>query len=264
MVNHKSIIKYISLFFVALIFIAAGFSCQTPAAPAETPSAPPASSTPAPSTPAPTPTPSPAPAPVVTPSAKITGVTGEVMVKRASADVWIKAEVGMNLEAGDSIKTSENSTATILFFEGSTTELSKNTEIRISELSVKQGTMSTTIKIRQEIGKTKNRVEKLIDPASQYEIETPTGAAIARGSANEVVVYSNGTTTILNIEGNWYALVNGQLIPIPQSMVIWLFQGGSFSVSDPGSGIGGTAGGSGGDSGGSEQYPDGGDGPPIG
>jgi len=167
----------------------------------------------------------------------------------------------MNLEAGDSIKTSENSTATILFFEGSTTELSKNTEIRISELSVKQDTMSTTIKIRQEIGKTKNRVEKLIDPASQYEIETPTGAAIARGSTNEVVVYSDGTTTILNIEGNWYALVNGQLIPIPQSMVIWLFQGGSFSISDSGSGIGGSAGGSG-DSGGREGPQDG-DGPPV-
>lgn len=247
MANMRGSFRYTLLLFIAMTLLAVSIGCQAPAAPAVTPT--PVSSNPTPSQ-SPTALPPPPPAPVVVPSAKITGLTGEVTVKKLTATSWVKAEVGMSLEPNDSIKTAKGSTATILYFEGSITELHENTEIRISELSFNKDTKSTTVKLWQQVGKTTNRVEKLIDPASQYEVDTPTGAAIARGSASEIVVYKNGTTTILNIEGKWYALVNGQLIPIPQSMVMWLFQGSSFTISDPGSGIGGTAGG--GDSG-SEQ-----------
>jgi hypothetical protein len=260
MSNRRGSFRYILVFLFVATLLAAGFGCQAPAAPAVTPT--PVSSNPTPA-PVPVTPPPPPPAPTVIPSAKITGLTGEVTIKKLAAANWSKAEVGMNLESNDSIKTAKSSTATILYFEGSITELHENTEIRISELSFNKDTKSTSVKLWQQVGKTTNRVEKLVDPASQYEVDTPTGAAIARGSASEIVVYKDGSTTILNIEGKWYALVNGQLIPIPQSMVMWLFQGSSFSISDPGSGTGGTTGGGGSSNESEEGNGDFYDGPPV-
>ncbi len=237
--------KYIAIVIFILVLLAVNYGCNTPSTPASTSPPPPTQSI-TPPTPTPPPVP---PTPTIIPSAKITSAIGDVQIKRASATTWIKAESGMTLEIGDSIKTSKSSTCAILYFEGSITELNENTEIRISELSVNRDTRATTVKIKQEIGKTKNRVEKLIDPASQYQVDTPNGAAIARGSISEIQVYKNGTTTILNIEGNWYVLVGTQLIPIPQSTVMWLFEGG-FTPADSGSGL---LGGGGGDGSGQEN-----------
>ncbi len=162
--------------------------------------------------------------------------------------MWVKAEVGASLKPGDSIKTSKDSKALILFFEGSTIELSPETEIRISELSTNSETKSTTIKLWQEIGTTKSRVEKLVDPASLYQIDTELAAAVVRGSIGEITVFPSGYTTISNIEGNWYALVKGQLLTIPEGFTFIILTDGSYyfsaySSTGPGSASRGGAGG---------------------
>jgi len=171
------------------------------------------------------------------------------LIKKAATDVWIKAEVDSSLEPGDSIKTSEDSTALILFFEGSTIELNPETEIRISELGINNETKSTTIELWQEIGKTRSRVEKLVDPASKYQINTKLAAAVVRGSIAEVTVFPSGYTTILNVEGNWYVLVKGQLLVIPEGYTFVILTGGDYyftAYSDTGPGSsGGSRGGRG-------------------
>jgi hypothetical protein len=159
----------------------------------------------------------------------ISVVSGEVFVMKAGVDTWSKASPGMTLEAGDRIKTGSGSNALITFFEGSTIELEADTEIGVTDLGIAEGTGSTAIKLHQEIGKTTNRVKKLVGPASTYEIETPDGAAVVRGSVGDVIVTEGNSTTIINRQGQWSAIVDGKEIPIPQGYKL-TFKRGQLKV----------------------------------
>jgi len=146
----------------------------------------------------------------------ISVVSGEVMVMKAGADTWSQVSPGMALGTGDRIKTGPGSNAVITFFEGSTIELAADTEVGVAELGIAEGTGSTAVKLQQQIGKTTSRVQKLVDPASRYEIETPDGAAVVRGSVGDVIVTEGNSTTIINRQGQWWAIFCGREISIPQ------------------------------------------------
>lgn len=174
----------------------------------------PAPAPPAEVSPAPTPPPSP-PTPAPTQLTMLSITEGKVFVMRSGTDTWVEARVGMTLEVGDSIKAGPNSSAQITFFEGSTIELDADTVIEVAALDLATDTGSTTILIRQEMGKTVSRVEKLADPASRYEVETPAGVAAVRGSTVVVYVGEDGTTFICNIRGYILAIAQGVELPIP-------------------------------------------------
>jgi hypothetical protein len=152
-------------------------------------------------------------------------VSGEVMVMKVGAGTWSQVSPGTALGTGDRIKTGSGSNAVITFFEGTTIELAADTEIGVAELGVAEGTGSTAIKLRQQIGKTTSRVQKLVDPASRYEIETPDGAAVVRGSVGDVIVTEGNSTTIVNKQGQWFAIFNGLWISIPQGYQITFVHG---------------------------------------
>jgi hypothetical protein len=140
---------------------------------------------------------------------------GSVSVMKAGTGSWIEAQVGMSLEVGDSIKTGDDSSAEITFFDGSTMELQAGTEIEIASLGIST-TGSTTITLEQTIGNTISRVTKILDPASRYEVETPTGVVAVRGSAMQVYVIEDGTTWAINLEGDIWAVAQGVDIQIPE------------------------------------------------
>jgi len=141
---------------------------------------------------------------------------GNVYVMKAGADSWIEAQQGMSLEVGDSVETGDDSSAEITFSEGSTIELQAGTEIEIASLDISTGTGSTTIILEQAIGSVIFRVTKVIDPASRYEVETPTGLVAVRGSIVRVHVIEDGTTLATNLEGNIYAIAQGVELQIPE------------------------------------------------
>jgi hypothetical protein len=141
---------------------------------------------------------------------------GNVSVMKAGTDNWIEAEAEMSLESGDSIKTGNDSSAEITFFDGSTIELQAGTEIEIVTLDISPDTGSTTITLEQTIGNTISRVTKLLDPASRYEVETPSGVVAVRGSAMQVYVIEDGTTWITNLEGDISAIAQGVELQIPE------------------------------------------------
>ena len=144
----------------------------------------------------------------------ITG--GNVSVMEGGANDWIEAEVGMSLEVGDSMKTGEDSSAEITFVDGSTIELQAGTEIEIASLDYSANTGSATIVVGQTIGSIIFRVTKIVDPASRYEVETPTGVVAVRGSAMQVYVIEDGTTWAVNLEGDVRAIAQGVEIQIPE------------------------------------------------
>jgi hypothetical protein len=141
---------------------------------------------------------------------------GDVFVMKAGTDNWIEAQVGMSLEPGDSVKTGDNSSAEITFFESSTIELQAGTEIEIASLDISKETGSTTITLKQTIGNTISRVTKLLDPASRYEVETPAGVVAVRGSAVQIYVTEDGTTVTTCLEGNIWAVGEGVELQITE------------------------------------------------
>jgi hypothetical protein len=142
------------------------------------------------------------------PHATLNKASGQVSLQRAGTSTWVSVRAGTSLQLGDRIRTGPESSAVIIFFEGSVTELQADTEIRIDEMRHEAG--STTVKIREEIGTTSSRVEKLIDAKSRYEVETPAGSALVRGSVMGVIVQNDGTTIVDAIQGQCWAVAQGK------------------------------------------------------
>ncbi len=140
---------------------------------------------------------------------------GDVFVMKAGTDDWIEGAVEMSLEVGDALKTGDDSGAEITFFDGSTMELETGTEIEITSLDISD-TGVTTITLMQTIGTTISRVTKFLDPASRYEVETPTGVVAVRGSGVEIHVMEDGTSWGCNLEGDIWAAAEGVQLEVPE------------------------------------------------
>ena len=145
----------------------------------------------------------------------LSAIDGDVFVMEAGMDSWTEGEVGMPLEDGDVIKTGDDSSAEITFFDGSTIELQPSTEVEIASLDTAD-IGYTTISLEQTIGATISRVVNIIDPESSYAIETASGAAAVRGSVLVVCVTSNGTTWIANQKGNTWTRAQGVELQVPE------------------------------------------------
>ncbi len=147
--------------------------------------------------------------------------TGNVSVMKAGTDSWSGAQVGTQLDVGDTVKTGEDSGAEITFFDGSTMDMEADTQIEILSLDVVCSTGVTTITLLQTIGTTISRVTELLDPASSYEVETPEGVAAVRGSILRVQImfgdpnYPDGTALFTNLGGNISGSSQGVELPIP-------------------------------------------------
>ena len=125
----------------------------------------------------------------VTARAQLIIDSGVVQVRHDGG--WFSAENGTYLYQSDSVRTGDNSSATIVLFESSMVRLDSNTEVTLQELIREGG--ETSVTIDQGAGRTWNTVSK-ISGIDDYEVQTPTTVASVRGTAFVVIVESNGTT----------------------------------------------------------------------
>jgi len=116
--------------------------------------------------------------------------SGTVQVKHAEGS-WISAQNGMELYQSDSVRTGDNTSASIVLFESSIIRLDSNTEVTLQELIQQEG--ETSVTINQNAGRTWNTVSKM-SGIDNYDVQTPTTVASVRGTAFVVIVESNGTT----------------------------------------------------------------------
>ena len=116
---------------------------------------------------------------VVTQTATLDDVGGVVEVLPAGSNTWQPAEPGRRVMTGDRIRTGTSSVVTLAFFDGSTTSLAAKTELTVSQLSARRDGHDKVIVLHQWIGRTYNRVQRLPDTASRFEIETPTAPSLA-------------------------------------------------------------------------------------
>jgi VCBS repeat-containing protein len=145
----------------------------------------------------------------------LSAIDGDVSVMEAGTDSWTQGAVGMSLEDGDVVKTGDDSSAEITFFDGSTIELQPGTEVEIASLDIADSGY-TTISLEQTIGATISRVTNIIDPASSYEVETATGAAAVRGSIMVVCVTEEGTSWVASQKGNIWTRAQGVELQVPE------------------------------------------------
>ena len=132
---------------------------------------------------------------------KISSLSGDVQVMKSSSSTWVNAAKGMELAVGDSIKTGSNGSALLVFGEGSTMEIKANSEISVNELNI-PATGSTMVRLYETVGNTINRVGKLVDSASKYEVETPAAVAVVRGTIFDLLVLQSGDTTVKSEDGS--------------------------------------------------------------
>jgi len=122
--------------------------------------------------------------------------TNTVMVKHEGR-AWVSAESGMDLYKTDSIKTGDDSTASIILFKGCIIRLDSNTEVTIKEIIEEE---QTSVTIEQSTGRTWNTVQKM-SGIDSYEVKTPTTVASVRGTSFDINVGEDGITIISVVEG---------------------------------------------------------------
>ena len=83
-------------------------------------------------------------------------------------------------------------------------------------MAVAPHTGSTSIHLKQLVGHTVNRVQKLVDSASEYEVETPAGSAVVRGTAFKSYVRDDGYTVIYCDEGSVWFSAGGVTVVLAQ------------------------------------------------
>ncbi|MEE8372260.1 MAG: FecR family protein, partial [Dehalococcoidia bacterium] len=136
----------------------------------------------------------------LTSRATLSVLSGDVSIQVAGTDAWREADDGMTLQAGARVRTAPESYAILTFFEGSTLRLDPDTDVEIQRVDI-VGEFGSVILLKQWVGRTWSRVAKKIDPASSYEIRTPSAYAMVRGTLFEVEVDETATTVVRTTEG---------------------------------------------------------------
>ncbi len=141
-----------------------------------------------------------------------------VEVQRVNTTSWLPVRVEAIVGVGDRIRTDATGRARITFFsDGTDTELLPNTEYRIQTFS---GTAETfTITAEVVVGQTLQRLSRILDSNSSYNILTPGMGLVARGTQFAIRVEDSGRSAMLVSEGQVEAHMAGSDNRSPASAV---------------------------------------------
>ncbi len=133
----------------------------------------------------------------------------EVQWSPAGSEDWQAVPTTQTVHAGDRVRTGPDASARLVYFEGTSTDLSPGTGILVQRLShTDNGNIVGSL--FQSVGTTVSRVVQLVDPAAGFQVETPAATAFVRGTMPRVDVASDGTTRVGNLPDGTGGLVNVQ------------------------------------------------------
>ena len=134
-------------------------------------------------------------------TAVIENISGLVQVQ-SDGSTWQTINHDSALNAGQRIRTGDLSQASLTFYDGSQAHLSANTEISIDQLNAQRPeTGYRTVVMTQWLGDSDHFVEHRGDGGSLYEVKTPEGSGIARGTKFKVIVAPNQLARYIVTEG---------------------------------------------------------------
>jgi len=123
-----------------------------------------------------------------------------VEVQRVNTSNWIEVKIEAIVGVGDTIRTDKTGKARITFFsDGVDTELQENTEYRITRFDGQD--TSFNIGAEVVVGQTVQRIGRILDNNSSYDITTPSMALAARGTEFVIRVTDTGRAATLVTKG---------------------------------------------------------------
>jgi len=119
-------------------------------------------------------------------SGVLNNVRGLVEVQSPDGQ-WTQAQDGQTVRAGQRVRTGALSSVTLSFYDGSQARLGPQAEVSVDTLDA-QKSGPRVILLTQTAGESDHTVAKSSDPASRYEVNTPSGAGRAKGTEFHVVI----------------------------------------------------------------------------
>lgn len=186
-------------------------------------------------------------------------LSGIVEVKAVDGN-WTAVTANTHLSAGARIRTGSLSSAALTFYDGSQAHLGPNAELSLDEVNALQATEGfRTVVMTQWAGVSDHAVQIRHDGGSRYEVKTPTGVGLARGTQFRVNVQPDGRAVYtvtegkvdVNNQGRTVSLIAGQTTqfaadepPASPSFIVtgvgvltemgdtWVVAGQSFTVNE--------------------------------
>lgn len=130
-------------------------------------------------------------------------LTGTVEVRRVNTENWIAVNIEAIVGVGDTIRTDAAGSARITFFaDGIETDILPDSEFSIDTFS---GGVETTdsfdLEVSVIIGQTVQRLGRVLDANSSYDVNTPGMTLAARGTEFQIRVEDTGRAGMLVSEG---------------------------------------------------------------
>jgi uncharacterized protein DUF5666/FecR-like protein len=190
------------------------------------------------------------------PQSAILGDARGIVEVQGSTGVWTIAKDEQTVKAGQHIRTGGFSSVTLGFYDGSQTRLGPNAELSVDQLDA-QKSGPRVIMLTQLLGESKHDVAKSSDPASHYEVHTPSGVGTAKGTSFRVfvttallvrfdvdegaVAVTSLNTTVIVVAGQSTVIVSGEIPTQPvfrmsgegkveQTGSVWHIAGRTFRI----------------------------------
>ena len=162
-------------------------------------------------------------------AATLTEVSGIIEVSTPETpEAWHLVSNGYRLGSGMRIRSGENSSATLAFYDGSRVLLQPNTYLALAEVDGGIGGR-LQVKLLQFSGETAHEVNPLRSPTSSYTVLTPSGEAIVRGTKFEVEVYSLGESLFKVDRGRVLVQSDGKTAFVESGQGLLARRGGQLS-----------------------------------
>lgn len=155
-------------------------------------------------------------------------LSGTVEMQRVGTSQWLPVNVEAIVGVGDTIRTDDTGSARITFFaNGVDTVLESNTEYRIEVFEGDEDTFQ--ISARVLAGQTQQRLNRVLDAESSYDVITPGVNLVARGTVFAVRVEDDGRSAMLVTEGVVGADNDAGNADVPAEFGIRADEGGALS-----------------------------------
>lgn len=150
-------------------------------------------------------------------AATLTNIQGVVEVASSpDADHWEVATEGQRVRQGEVVRTRPDSSAQLVYFEGSQTQLEPDSAVLIETLSGSWGRV-LKLQLRQLYGQTDHRVVPFQSKEAFYRVETPAGMAEVHGTVFGVDVDP--------ADGVYYSVDHGKVAVSQQGATVFLTAG---------------------------------------
>ena len=121
---------------------------------------------------------------------------------QAADGTWQAAQDGSTFKAGQRLRTGALSSARLVFYDGSQASIGANAEISLDQLNAQRPADGfRTVVMTQWLGESEHHVAFRNDNGSHYEVKTPNGSGVARGTIFQVLVTADLLAHYTALEG---------------------------------------------------------------